>query len=255
MKRNSLKSILSKPVLAFFVLLFIYSCKSSTENEISDPHLELIATYPLEIEQPSDITFNSDYTAYWIVGGGKEKIYKTDLNGNILQTLSFKGEDPEGIYYDGVSQTLWITEEELREVVQLDLNGNELARYKTNITGTSNNGFEGIVFDDEKNIYLANEKNPRKIIVFNKNFNKLREIDFDYAEDLSGLYYNTSTKNFFVLSDESKALFVWNTENKLIDKFDLPFTKSEGITANPSTNKIIIVNDSLNTMYEYELKQ
>lgn len=244
-----------KALLILFFSILLYSCKSSTETEVKNQKLELITSHSIQIDQPSGIAFNNDYTSYWIVSGGSERIYKTDLNGNILETLSYKGNDPEGIYYDANSSSLWIVEEELREIVQVDLTGKLLNRNKTNITGSYNNGLEGITVDENGNVYLVNEKNPRAIFMLDKDFKTLKKIDFEFSEDISDIYYNRSSKNFFILSDESKALLVWNAEEGLKSSFPLPFTKAEGITANPAMNKIIIVNDSLNTMYEYELKQ
>ena len=255
MKCFSLKSFLVKSIAVVFIVLLFYTCSSNTETENSDPHLELIASYPLQIDQPSGITFNGDFTFFWIVDGSKEKVYKTDLKGNILETLPYKGNDLEGICYDKNSNSLWLAEEELREVVQLDLNGNELARYKTGLTGSYNNGLEGIAIDESNNFFVLNEKNPKAIFALNKDFSVTKKIDLDFAEDLSDMYYNPESKNFFVLSDESKALYVWSLNDGPKTKFSLPFTKFEGITANPSANKIVLVNDSLDTMYEYELKQ
>ena len=243
-----------KSAVAAFSILLFYACKSNIETDSHVPYLELISTYPLQIQQPSGITYNRDHSSFWIVGGSKERIYKTDLTGNILETLPFKGSDLEGIFYDNNSNSLWLVEEELREVVQLDLAGSELARYKTGITGSYNNGLEGITFDESNNVFVLNEKNPKAIFALNKNFKVIKKFDLDFASDLSDVYYNTITKNFFILSDESKAVYVWNPKDGLKAMFTLPFTKAEGITANPRANKIVIVNDSLDTMYEYELK-
>ena len=255
MKFGFPKLFIVKITVVVFAVMLFYTCKSNTETENSNPHLELIASYPLQIEQPSGITFNEDFTSFWIVGGSKERVYKTDLKGNILEILPFKGSDLEGIYYDKNSNSLWLAEEELREVVKLDIDGYELARYKTDITGSYNNGLEGITFDESNNVFVLNEKNPKAIFALDSNFKVIKKFDFDFAGDLSDLYYNPESQNFFVLSDESKALYVWSLKDGPKTKFSLPFTKFEGITANPSVNKIVIVNDSLDAMYEYELKQ
>jgi len=243
-------SVFGIPLLIVITISFI-SCKSNTEP-VNKPSIELVATYPLQIEQPSGIAFNKDYTSFWIIDGKYEKIFKTDLNGHVLESLSYVGNDLEGICFDGDS-SLWIVEEELREIIQLDLSGKILQRFKTNLSGTFNNGFEGITIGEQNSLFVINEKQPKAIYAFDKNISSSKKYEVDFAEDLSDICYNSTTKNFFITSDESKAVFVWNTANGLIDKFNLPFTKFEGIAINPLKNKIVVVNDSLNVLYEYEL--
>jgi uncharacterized protein YjiK len=232
----------------------ICGCKSTIEKNETDPRLKLISTYQLQIKQPSGITSNEDYTNYWIVDGDSQRIYKTDLAGNILERLAYKGYDLEGICYDKKSKTLWIIEERSRELIKLDIGGNELGRFQTNIVGSKNKGLEGIAIDDEQNIFVANEKSPKAIYFLGKNYNYSEKYDFPIAADISDLYYNPSNKCFFVLSDKSRSIYIWNTKEDVVDNLKLPFTKMEGITVNPLKNRIILVNDSLNTMYEYEFK-
>ncbi|MEW6194004.1 MAG: SdiA-regulated domain-containing protein [Bacteroidota bacterium] len=246
-----------KPLIAFFVFfifvaLFI-SCNSNTESKTIEPKIILSATYPLEIKQPSGITFNHNYSMFWIIDGEEQRIYKADLNGNKLSRLAFKGEDLEGIFYNRSDSTLWVVEEETREVIHLDLNGFVISRHSTNISGTTNNGLEGIVLDENNNIYVLNEKDPSQVIALDENFNVAHQFGLPFADDLSDMDYNPITKYFFIVSDESKAIYIWKPGEGLLNQFSLPFTKTEGITVNPTENKIVIVNDSLDTLYEYEL--
>lgn len=238
---------------SIFVLVIIISCNSSTENIPFEPFLQLKTTFNLDIQQPSGITFNHNYSSFWIIDGEEQRIYKTDLQGNKIKGLAYNGEDIEGIFYNRNDSTLWIVEEESREVIHIDQNGFVLSRHNTNITGTSNNGLEGIVLDENNNIFVINEKDPSKLIALDSNFNVSYEFGLPFADDLSDIDYNPITKNFFIVSDESKAIYIWKPGDGLQKEFALPFTKTEGITTNPTENKIFIVNDSLNTMYEYEL--
>lgn len=243
-----------KPLFASMIILtVIISCNSGTETQNTEPKLVLKATYNLEVNQPSGITFNHNYSSYWIIDGQEERIYKVDLNGNKLSRLVYKGEDIEGIFFSRSDSTLWIVEEEAREVIHLDLDGYTIAQHNTNITGTTNNGLEGIVLDENNNIYVLNEKEPSQVIALDENFNVSHQFGLPFADDLSDMDYNPITQNFFIVSDESKAIYIWKPGDGLIRQFSLPFTKTEGITINPTENKIVIVNDSLDTMYEYEL--
>ena len=72
-------------------------------------------------------------------------------------------------------------------------------------------------------------------------------------ESLSPHHSSQIVKGFF-LSDESRAVFIWNSDDGLSAKFDLPWTKAEGIAVNKAGNVIFISNDSLNTISEYQFK-
>jgi uncharacterized protein YjiK len=242
-------------LIVFIFPLIITACKSKGQTEITETELALVASYPLLIDQPSGITINQDNTAYWIVDGGSDKVVKTDLKGQVLQTLSYKGNDLEGISYDKKDSTLWVVEEREREIVHLDLSGKELGRYKTKTPGTDNNGLEGIALDNDQNAYVINEKEPVAFFSLNKDFTVLKKYTLDFADDISDIVYNNNADNYYILSDESKALFIWSPQKGLEQKYLLPFAKAEGITINTLNNRIIIVNDALNTLYEYEIRQ
>ncbi|MDP4174600.1 MAG: SdiA-regulated domain-containing protein [Bacteroidota bacterium] len=239
--------------VALLLSVSLFYCKTSGRaKSVNTVSLKLIASYKLNIQEPSGITFNKDHTGYWIVDGNSQVIFKTDLKGNILEKLSYKGNDLEGIYFDQTDSSLWITEERSREVVHIDLKGNEIARFKVNIQGKKNKGFEGIFFNEKHTAFIVNEKKPTALLKLNHDFTILKQYDMDFASDLSDLYYDG--KDFFILSDESEAIFVWNHKEGLKKKLLLPFPKAEGIVVDHQRNMIIIVNDATNTLYEFEYK-
>lgn len=238
-------------VLLFSVLSF--KCKSTKQIESADPSLELIASYELKIKEPSGITFNGDYTACWIVDGDDQVVYKTDLEGNILEKLNYKGEDLEGIFFDRRDQTLWVAEEDLRQLVQLDMAGNELKRMDTDILGTRNKGLEGIA-RDTSTFYVVNEKKPVSVYALDKDFKSARQYEINFARDLSDIVFEPQTNTFYIISDESKAVFIWTPADGRMKKYALPFEKGEGIAVNTSTKTFLIVNDELNTLYEFRYK-
>lgn len=254
-----LKKILSMKVLKKLVpvvllfSVFSFKCKEPNHVESVDPALKLVATYSLDISEPSGITFNKDHSACWIVSGGDQRIYKTDLKGKVIEKLVYKGEDLEGIFFDHNDQTLWVAEEDLRQLVHLDLTGNEIDRFDTDILGMKNKGLEGLAFDGN-NFYVLNEKEPVSIFALDKNFKVSQQYDLSFASDLSDMDYDATTNNFFVLSDESQAMYIWNPKEGLKKKYDLPFTKAEGIAVDPSKKTILLVNDALNTLYKFEYK-
>lgn len=188
---------------------------------------------------------------FWICGGGTQKIYKTDLQGNILQELSYKGKDIEGICYDRRDASLWIVEERLRDVVHLDLRGKEIGRIHVNAPGKGNKGLEGITIDRDGNLWVINEKKPASLFEIDASGNPKKMYRMKYTDDISDAAYDINSDTFYILSDESACFFTWNTERGLIKKFFLPRDKFEGITVNSKTKTINIVNDADSSMLIY----
>jgi uncharacterized protein YjiK len=245
-------------VLLCSVLLGIFwlsaACKRSQE-QCSMSELKLIKSYLLDIKEPSGITYNQDYSGYWIVNGGKGRICKTDLGGKVLNVLTYKGEDIEAVYYDRADSTLWIAEERARDLVHLNLNGDEIGRLHIDITGKENKGFEGVVRLKNGNFYVANEQKPTAVLLIDPKGNIKDKYTINFASDLSDIDYDQNTENFYLLSDESAACYIWNPRDGLIKTFSLPGQKYEGIAFNPNNHTITVVNDKTRRMEIYELKR
>ncbi|MBI1936561.1 MAG: SdiA-regulated domain-containing protein [Ignavibacteriales bacterium] len=241
------------PSIIFLFITFA-GCKSPNEEEEKKPEIKLSASYNLAIEEPSGICFDESFNSLWIVGGASQKIYKIDKQGNVLKELSYLGNDLEGIAFDYRDSTLWVVEEELHSVIHLDQNGNVITKKKFAQSDNPNNGFEGIYVDVSGNIHLVNEKNPAALIRLNTDLTIKDQLEINFAKDLSDISYNRTNDIYFFLSDESKAIYAWSFSQNVIEIFDLPFTKAEGIAVNPEMNKVFVVNDSLNTLCEYEIK-
>src|SRR5436309_1606902 len=67
------------------------------------PVLPLLATYAMTVSEPSDLTIDETGTILWTVSDSKNKVYKLDVQGKTLKTLSYAGgplSDLEGVAYD-----------------------------------------------------------------------------------------------------------------------------------------------------------
>ena len=238
-----------------FLLIFLFigcSINDSTENPKTS-ELKFIKEFDLAILEPSGLTFNKNYDVLYAVSDNNNKVYEINLNGSIISELNYQGNDLEGVTFDNTSNSLWIAEERLREVVNIDLKGNELTRKKINISGSNNNGLEGICFDTTGTMYLLNEKQPKLWIKLKKNFSIEKKSEINNVGDLSGIAYDKKHKVFWIVSDESQKLFQWNQNNGIMKSFDLSYPKAEGIAYNYKTNKIYIVSDKTSKLYVYQL--
>src|SRR6185436_9201453 len=172
----------------------------------------------------------------------------------VVRTLPYDGHDLEGIAYDASDSTLWVAEENRREIVHLDLNGAVLSKHRLDLTGEQNSGLEGLCLDDAGRMFALNEKNPGLFIQLNPDFTIVSTI-LGFAGDYSALTWNPQKSAFWVVSDQSRRLFLWTKAAGVMAIYDLPFPKPEGVAFDSAANLIYVVSDSTNTMYVYRNPQ
>jgi len=220
----------------------------STHEDVLQPSnssLKFVSEHKLEIPEPSGLSLGKNNLSLWTVSDPpSNKIYEMDLQGRILRTLNYTGDDLEGIVYDSTKNVLWIVEERKREVVKISIDGIELERHAIPITGNEDNGFEGICFFGGYRFWIVNEKNPGLLLEVNTDFSIHQQYDLNIADDYSGICCDTTDGQFWIVSDESQLLFLWNQKQGLIEKINIPVKKAEGIAIDFKNNFIYIVSDS-----------
>lgn len=214
--------------------------------------LQVIATHALSISEPSGLTIDETGTKLWTVTNNPDRVYQLDLDGNPVKTLDYVGQDLEAIAYDASDKTLWIAEESRREIVHLDLNGKVLSRHLLDLTGEKNSGLEGICLDDRGRMFALNEKRPGLFIELNSDRAIAAKRELDFAKDYSDISYNRKKACFWILSDQSQALYLWSKRGGAIAEYPLPFPKAEGIAVDEAAGRIYIVSDSENKLYVYQ---
>jgi len=213
----------------------------------------LVATHPLTISEPSDLTIDDSGKTLWTVTNKPAKVYQLDLDGNVTKTLNYVGQDLEGIVYDSASRTLWVTEERTRELVHLNLDGDVLGRKQLDLVGKKNHGPEGICLDDRGRMFLVNEKEPGLFIELDRNLAISARLPLGFAGDYSGITYDRKKRCFWIVSDESQKLYMWTKPKGVIGEFSLPILKAEGVAVDEVAKLIYVVSDSENKLYVFHM--
>jgi len=238
--------------LLWIIPLTILGCGGDAANSANQLHL--LEKYKLPFGEPSGIAYDETQNVFWIVSGGDQKIYQTDITGVILKTLSYKGADLEGIALDSSGKSLWIVEERKRELLQIDLDGNVLHSEYIPLPGVLNHGLEGVAQDEQGTIFLLNEKEPGKFVELNSDLTIKLQKEISFAADFSDMVFSQKENCFYILSDESSALYRWSKEKGVLQKFELPIQKFEGVAINSAADKFFLVNDETNELWIYSLK-
>ena len=250
---------MNKRIILLLATLFLIGCNSDSENGGSSELLTLISVHPLNINDPSGLTLDMSGDFLWTVSdasGGL--VYKITFQGDIIGSLSYRGDDMEGITMNPNDETLWVAEERLRQIVQIDGMGNVLQRQNVEVLVVNeNDGLEGVAIDPvTEHFYIVNEKAPREFIELNKEFEVVRRVPIRFRsnfslDDLSGIYYVSENREFWIVSDESMRIVVTDFELNPLRSYELGRRKFEGIAVDRSVGRVYLVNDEENKLYVY----
>jgi uncharacterized protein YjiK len=81
-----------------------------------------------------------------------------------------------------------------------------------------------------------------------------KELSLNFAQDYSGLCFNSANGNFMIVSDESQQLIEWNLDEGVIHTYSLDIEKAEGVDYDPAINRVYIVCDSEQRLYIYGIQ-
>ena len=74
-----------------------------------------------------------------------------------------------------------------------------------------------------------------------------------FALDYSGMAQSRKPGRFWIVSDQSQKLYLWDKAKGVVGECALPFPKAEGVAVDEAAKRIYIVSDSENTLYVYQL--
>jgi uncharacterized protein YjiK len=254
-RTRKLAFMIPRPIILYLCLL-LFACGGDTPS-ISGPdgtRLTLLSNHSLSIGEPSGLALDASRSSLWTVGNDPQRIYRLSLDGQIQNILDYEGDDIEGIAADPLDGTLWIVEEDRREVVHLNSSGRVLERHQLDLTGEQNSGLEGICLDPDGATYVLNEKNPGLFISLNADLSMKSQRQLDFAKDFSGLSCDSNRSAFWVLSDQSRTLFLWSPEEGVLGGYALPFTKAEGVAVDPVDDLVYIASESESMLYVYRIE-
>lgn len=242
-------------IIYLSVLLLAALCTFCDQNldEKKEKALSFSIAEQIPVTEPSGLDLTFDEKGFWIVSDQNSKVYLIDSWGRVVKSFKVDGESLEGITVVD-ERSLAVVLERTREVVVLDTSGLELKRRKLNLEGELNSGLEGITYDPaEKKFYILNEKKPRLLVTLDENLNELKRDTLNFAKDVSGIYFDSSKKILWILSDESQKIVQTDLRGKPIQEYKIKVTQPEGITLNKAGTKLYLASDKTSTLYVYNL--
>lgn len=245
------------------------------------------------LREPSGLALSSAGDALWTVSDDEEKIFQLSLNGEIITAQSFRIPDKglEGIALDPTGAFLLVVQEEENELILVDVATHEVVQRKRLrdmlgydqvaadfASGDSNKGLEGVSWHGDSNtIFVLKEGEPGLLLELSADLSQIlnhrrldrqngfRDSDTADAElDFSGLFYDASRRNFWIVSDRGRRLFLYDWEaNRVLQSMSLAYgqnrddeiDKAEGVAFDSSTNRLYVVSDAETRLYVFEVQQ
>lgn len=241
--------------------LLLVGCKADSDIGSAE-QLTLISVHPLNIEDPSGLTLDMSGHLWTVSDETGGFVHKITPQGDIIGTLKYRGDDMEGITMNPNDETLWVVEERLRKIIQLDTQGNVLKRVDVPVKIVNiNDGLEGVAIDPvTEHFYIVNEKSPTEFIEMDNKFEVVRRVTINpdsnfrghfRLDDLSGIFYVSENREFWIVSDESMRIVVTDFELNPLRSYELGRRKFEGIAVDIRVGRVYLVNDEENRLYVY----
>ncbi|MEP1487687.1 MAG: SdiA-regulated domain-containing protein [Algibacter sp.] len=212
--------------------------------------LELEASYIIDVAEPSGLAINSSGNVLYTVSDNTAKVYKLTTTGGLIETLSYAGNDLEGVsIFTG--NKLLLAEERTKEIVEFDITKGTASKHKINYENNAeNSGIEGVTYNsNDGTIFILNEKNPGKLIRLRSDFSIIAEYHLNFASDYSGIFYENSTNNLWIVCDQNKTINKCTLTGELIESYSIGVTQAEGIAI--ANDKIYVISDAENKLYIY----
>lgn len=213
--------------------------------------LELKASYKINVSEPSGLSINDSGTALYTVSDKTSIVYKLSLTGDVIETIDFKGSNLEGVS-TYTENKLLLAEESKKKIIVLDMLKGKSSKHKIAYKNYDrNSGIEGVTFDKNSNtIFILNEKNPGKLIRLQNDFSVSAEYDLSFAADYSGIFYENSSNQLWILSDQNRTVNKCTLSGELIESFRIKVSQPEGIAV--TDNHIYIVCDEKAKLYVFK---
>lgn len=260
---KNVKSVLKKMIsqVRFFrsimllgIILSISCNADDRDSNAPTNTLELLASYNIDVQEPSGLTIDVTGTVLYTVSDNTGAIYKLSTQGNLLEVFELNGDDLEGVS-TFTENKLLLAEEESRQIVEYKMNTGTISRHTIDYESNGeNSGIEGVSYKENNgSIFILNEKDPGKLIQLSTDFSIIAEYDLNFASDYSGIFYDSSLDNLWILSDQSKSLNRCTLTGVLIERYPININKAEGVAI--TNNEIFIVSDQESKLYAFKKPQ
>ena len=261
------------------VILIILATITSGSDPVSIP-LERVGNIDKEhFREPSGICFHTIRSTLF-VAGDEGHVCEIKTDGTLIRKTRIRHADFEGITFDPATGMLYIAVEGDERILEVDPDKLQILRQFSiprtyqgrTVMKKGGNGIEAITFAADPahphggTFFVANQsfdldspddvsgifevevplKHPDAAVKI------LNHINLE-TKDLSGLHYDASTGNIFVLSDRNNLIMRINRKGKILKKISCPGKDQEGITFDD--NGFMYITQDCGGIMKFKIRQ
>jgi uncharacterized protein YjiK len=241
---------------------------------------EVSSLVPKKLKEPSGVVFNHVHGTLFVVGDQGD-IEELELDGTSQNSANIDKRDFEGITYNPQTGLLYVVEENKGKIYEIDPYQLKVRRsFSINwdldgeqVLNPDKEHIEGITFVPDSTheqgglFYIANRSNKPND---KESPSALFELELQIASDLtkppqgrilktikvnatglSGLQFDAETNTFKIANDDNSKLLVSDLAGNILECYDLPGKKQEGVTITHDRS-IYIADDKENTVLHVE---
>lgn len=232
--------------------------------------------------EASGLGLAKNQTSLWSISDADLEIYKLTLSGgyddsfvptpiNVQSTLT--SHDFEGVTYappppgNTDDHFIYVANEATQAILPVNYNTQKYYAEKplSGMTGynsvscgdshtvsqdflnAGNSGLEGITWDGS-HFFVIKEKNPGLILELSSDLTQIvacKALSLPNATDYSDISYDPTRGKFWIASDEADNVYLydWST-NSMVKGWHFSIDNMEGISFNPSNNRLYIATDN-----------
>lgn len=244
------------------------------------------------LREPSGLTLTAAGDALWTVSDDEKKVFQLTLQGKLQKAQSFKftAKGLEGIALDPTGAFLLTVKEEDNELFLINVNTHKVVQQKrlADLQGYAqvaadfansdkNKGLEGVTWNSGANtIFVLKEGEPGLLLELSADLSKILAhkrlnrqngfVDNDVSDaklDFSGLFYDATRRNFWIVSDQGQRLFLYDwAANRVVESIPLAYSrngrtqeieKAEGVAFDPAASRLYVVSDAEARLYVFEV--
>lgn len=224
---------------------------SGTPEMGTSANLQLIAEYLIDVKEPSGLSLAKDGQSLWTVSDDNGEVVQLDLEGKVLKRFQSGLRDLEGVTTLG-HERLALLSEHSREVVITDLEGGVLKRAKFDLGSGRNKGPESVTFNETESVYyILRELSPGVLLTIDEDLQEVERRQLDFAKDYASMSYEPVRGHLWVMSEQSKAIYVLNMDLKIQTVFSMDIVQPEGMTVDYDRRRIWVVCDKTSKLYVF----
>ncbi len=215
--------------LCVLITLFLCAGCDNDEDEDSNPDLEPLEVFDLNVPAPNGLCMSADGNHLWTVSDSTDYLYKLDMQGQTQEIIMLYGMGLRGVCIDSRDSSFYSVSVTRKAVVHLDSTGTLLEEFQLPDTSVVDNLF-GLALDESSDVlYVVQSAYPGNLYLMSIHGGWLSAFELDSGADCSGLCMDSATDRLWIVFAHSDRLKRMNSTGVEVGSWTHELADLQGI--------------------------